>query len=1313
MQGDSDLQLLINQQDQIQNILSSFHQAGTLTGVIIDFTIVNNSTLYLLYQQHVIVVDISQLTNSKLNGLPQLIDQIAIQGPFNRIEAAYDNKYLVLTHKNKAQILQINLQTQEQFIHRIENEDQRSIRDIHINKNYICILFDKNEVAVFDISHKQRVFRAVFRDATAQVTRLFYIKDFEDDVDYNDEIEEEYNRFKDDEIVDDKPRLFQGYFLFVENQIIKSQNSNISSSGSKAVKSTSIQSFEKICLVKAINNSSAGKIQKQGTINSKNQTQEQQSLHSQDFLKISEKTAKLVEYNEKRGIIFLLNQEKPSQNMILYTIKLKIADDHDSDSDDAKKRVNLTEGYKFWFIKEMRLNLNYSIIQAINTSSGHRKPKILKVVRRPNTRQSKEEFYIYVAIGNQVLCYLFDYKDFIPNDQNIKQYAEGGAELNFQQSLIKNNILDQLMGAQKNQAAFSDSLFDKDYFSTQNPGVIISQKNIQLQETISVNDIQPQFRDNFTAQSVVNDHQFQQTQSYLEKILKMEYPTIEDELTNQIEDHLQNEQYNNEIDEDFKAQQEQVKQELDKAIEDVLKDDIVLQSSSLMMEEELKNDAVSQLNPELVVKVSEESKQSNSSQQEANTKNATATETPQSQAQPTGGKKKKNKNKNKNNAGNNTQNVQQQQQQNQIPSQTQNQTQQVSQNQSVLNNQTSAVNNQTSNAAQNNQQNAQSVKKIQKTPQEQMIDNYQELTRKYQDLAQKISSMQRQVQNQSNQQIEIDKSISKNIKAVLPGIIQQQLQETVVPEMIKNIKSVDKQIKEQVMPQVENQIQDIFAKLIENGLIQQSNNNKQNAEKQKSNKLLQDKQIDDSEIKAAIMQQFEQTMKKQIKPMLENQLKHVVESAQQSLLFANIEFENRLRQEEEKNKQMMEYYISKLDQMMEANQNKSLQMNRSFKQSRPLGSPVYYPGQPDLHMPPPQSYHNAYYPIHPGQLPFMYEMGLQKSASYHPHYNLNAYFTPQQFQVEGLQKQIDTRFSSKLLPNSDDDDENEVDVGIQEENKNSDGEYGLPDELDENTKQSQSQYRQLMQKAKHQSVLMQNSYAKQQISPIMQNQFIQESNINLTNANQMKGQISNVMTANGQAILMFNEDEITPLQGRSSNKLVSKDSSFISTMNMNSNTNKKTQNSQVKVKQTGLTTQQIIQQVQQKAAAQPKPQKQGSKGKGGEFEHILTYFKQIANGLPKQLDQLYKNKPFLTELNNFLKNNISELNGLHQNIISQFMKKIYDRSMMEDATNEYKKEGLKIYKRLNSRVCKQREDMKQLLPKIMEMEKALKEQIQE
>jgi hypothetical protein len=47
--------------------------------------------------------------------------------------------------------------------------------------------------------------------------------------------------------------------------------------------------------------------------------------------------------------------------MSLYSIKLKIADDHDSDSDGGRKGMS-TDGFKFWFIKEMRLNLNYSII---------------------------------------------------------------------------------------------------------------------------------------------------------------------------------------------------------------------------------------------------------------------------------------------------------------------------------------------------------------------------------------------------------------------------------------------------------------------------------------------------------------------------------------------------------------------------------------------------------------------------------------------------------------------------------------------------------------------------------------------------------------------------------------------------------------------------------------------------------------------------------------------------------------------------------------------------------------------------------------
>lgn len=86
-------------------------------------------------------------------------------------------------------------------------------------------------------------------------------------------------------------------------------------------------------------------------------------------------TAKIVEYDRKRGIIFLLNKDKASQSLNLYTIKLKYADHDDSDSDDGGSKINSkyaggsslgadrsVGGFKFGFIKELRLNINYSII---------------------------------------------------------------------------------------------------------------------------------------------------------------------------------------------------------------------------------------------------------------------------------------------------------------------------------------------------------------------------------------------------------------------------------------------------------------------------------------------------------------------------------------------------------------------------------------------------------------------------------------------------------------------------------------------------------------------------------------------------------------------------------------------------------------------------------------------------------------------------------------------------------------------------------------------------------------------------------------
>lgn len=65
-----------------------------------------------------------------------------------------------------------------------------------------------------------------------------------------------------------------------------------------------------------------------------------------------------------------MNADKPDNHITLYSIKLKNSENDDSDSDDGNKNGGMSArqaGFKFGFIREMRLNLNYSIIQAINT----------------------------------------------------------------------------------------------------------------------------------------------------------------------------------------------------------------------------------------------------------------------------------------------------------------------------------------------------------------------------------------------------------------------------------------------------------------------------------------------------------------------------------------------------------------------------------------------------------------------------------------------------------------------------------------------------------------------------------------------------------------------------------------------------------------------------------------------------------------------------------------------------------------------------------------------------------------------------------
>lgn len=119
------------------------------------------------------------------------------------MESANDTQYLILINKVKAQLMQININDQGIHIYHIENEESRTIRDIEFYKHYACALYDKNEVIVYDLHIKERVFRSIFRDATSQITRLFYISDFDDSEELDEAKEEEYNRFKDDEVIGD------------------------------------------------------------------------------------------------------------------------------------------------------------------------------------------------------------------------------------------------------------------------------------------------------------------------------------------------------------------------------------------------------------------------------------------------------------------------------------------------------------------------------------------------------------------------------------------------------------------------------------------------------------------------------------------------------------------------------------------------------------------------------------------------------------------------------------------------------------------------------------------------------------------------------------------------------------------------------------------------------------------------------------------------------------------------------------------------------------------------------------------------------
>ena len=89
----------------------------------------------------------------------------------------------------------------------------RSIKDFNLANHLLSVLLDRNEVQVFDLRTRQRLFKSSYRDASGQITRLFYLdpeQSFESEVESDVEEEEQEpeeeaddNRFIDDEVVGD------------------------------------------------------------------------------------------------------------------------------------------------------------------------------------------------------------------------------------------------------------------------------------------------------------------------------------------------------------------------------------------------------------------------------------------------------------------------------------------------------------------------------------------------------------------------------------------------------------------------------------------------------------------------------------------------------------------------------------------------------------------------------------------------------------------------------------------------------------------------------------------------------------------------------------------------------------------------------------------------------------------------------------------------------------------------------------------------------------------------------------------------------
>ena len=210
----NNISFLVNQDDQISNVLSGNHSKGKLQGTILDFTVrqchygTNKQEfryLYLLYAKSIVILDLRDLLNSKVNATNdiQIVESIQLltpqQNQFNYIEVANSDDQSLLLFNDvasrrtglaqanpskvsgaesgkaaaKASILHIDcsgfqgngsssgashVQTMLQIGHAEGEQSVKvdvprgAILDVEIWDTFLAVLFEKNLVQVYDLA---------------------------------------------------------------------------------------------------------------------------------------------------------------------------------------------------------------------------------------------------------------------------------------------------------------------------------------------------------------------------------------------------------------------------------------------------------------------------------------------------------------------------------------------------------------------------------------------------------------------------------------------------------------------------------------------------------------------------------------------------------------------------------------------------------------------------------------------------------------------------------------------------------------------------------------------------------------------------------------------------------------------------------------------------------------------------------------------------------------------------------------------------------------------------------------------------------